>query len=504
MNETSSHWFESLFERGNALANLQRYADAIPCYLDVLDFAPTHVRAQNNLGVMFAELKRFPEAIMHYQQAISIQPDYADAHYNLANAFKENHKTTNALDHYRLAIQYQPNFASAYNNQAICLMQTGELHRAIESFEAALRLSPHMATAHNGLGLALAHIGRPNDAMICYDRALQLDSDLAEAHYNRGLCSLLLGDLLAGWRDYEWRWRLPEIIPRQFAEPMWDGGPLEGKTILVHAEQGLGDTIQFVRFARLLEQRGARVLLQCSNKLHGLLRNCRGVHELLPERPVSFPPFDVHCPIMSLAKYFVGNLQSIPKEVPYLLAKESRIERWKRELSSHSGMKIGLCWQGSKGYRWDHLRSIALQEMKPISQIANVQLISLQKGLGSEQVAANNFLVHDFTDGMDNEQDALLDTAAMISCLDLVISVDSAIGHLAGTLGAPTWLALSKGPDWRWHLGGDRSPWYPKTRLFRQTDFGDWPSVFQRMATELREVLLKSNKAAFENNMNQE
>jgi len=492
MKETSPQWFESLFERGNALANLQRYADAIPCYLEVLDFAPTHVRAQNNLGVMFAELKRYPEAIRHYQQAISIQPDYADAHYNLANAFKVNHATTIALDHYQLAILYQPNFASAYNNQAICLMQTGEMHRAIESFETALRLSPHMATAHNGLGLALSHIGRPNDAMICYDRALQLDSELAEAHYNRGLCSLLLGNLCAGWREYEWRWRLPEIAPRQFTEPMWDGGPLEGKTILVHAEQGLGDTIQFVRFARLLEQRGARVLLQCSDKLHGLLRNCQGIHALLPEGPVRFPPFDVHCPLMSLAKYFVENLQSIPNEVPYLRAEEDRIESWKRELSSHCGLKIGLCWQGSKGYRWDHLRSIALREMEPLSQIANVHLVSLQKGSGSEQVALQNFLVHDFTDRMDNEQHALLDTAAMICCLDLVISVDSAIGHLAGALGAPTWLALSKGPDWRWHLGGDRSPWYPKTRLFRQTVFGDWQSVFQRMATEIREGLLES------------
>jgi Flp pilus assembly protein TadD len=493
MGEAKTFLAEALFQRGNELANLQRYSEAIPFYMDAMQQRPDHVQTRNNLAVMYAELRRFSEAIEHYEIAIQIDSNFGDAHYNLANALKELKCFDRAMAHYQEAIRCNPYFVSAYNNQAICAMDRGRMSEAVALFDRALQLSPHMAMAHNGRGLALSHLGRRSEAIHCFQKALALNPELAESHYNHGLGLLLQADFESGWKEYAWRWRLAENPPRFVDRPMWNGESLEGKTILIHAEQGNGDTLQFVRFAECLERLGARVVLLCRKSLHRLLASCRGIHEFVAiEDCTSMPDFDVHCALMDLGQFLVEDLDSIPRSIPYLHVEGSRVEMWRRELSHLAGCKVGICWQGSTGYRWDHLRSIPLSEWAPLGSVPGVQLVSLQKGYGSEQIGRVSFPVHDLTDRLDCGADAFVDTAALMQSLDLVISVDSAIGHLAGAMGIKAWIALPIGPDWRWHVGQDTSPWYPRTELFRQQTYGDWATVMEAIAKELAVVCTSS------------
>ena len=481
---------ENLFQNGNGLAGQSRYAEAANFYREVIRFDPKHFQAQNNLAVMYAELGRVQEAIPFYQQAIAINPVFTDACYNLANAYKALGDLGQAAYHYRSALQLNPNLASAHNNLAICLMQTGELTQAVEHFELALLAQPRLSLAHNGLGLARSHLGQLDEALVCYDRALEIDPGLAEAHYNRALALLLKGDFAQGWDEYEWRWRLPEHRPRSTDIPKWEGQALAGKSILLHTEQGIGDTIQFIRFANRLQDLGGRVLLDCRTSLHSLLRGCPGIDQLVDSDLGPLPLCDIHCPLMSVAKFLAPDAASIPRDVPYIHPNADIAKHWQQELKRLNGYKIGIAWQGSAGYRWDQFRSVRLSQYEPISRVSGVQLVSLQKGPGSEQLADSPFRVFSLAEHVDNEGNTFADTAALIKHLDLVICVDSAIGHLAGAMGVRTWIALPIGCDWRWYSEPNATnPWYPATQLFRQCKFGDWEEVFLRMMRQLKSEL---------------
>jgi Flp pilus assembly protein TadD len=479
-----------LFRNGNGMASQSRYAEAANYYKEVVRIDPQHFHAQNNLAVMYAELGKIQEAIPLYQLAIAINPIYTDAQYNLANAFKAIGNLDQAAIHYRSALQLNPSLASAHINLAICLMETGNLAKAVEHFELALQIQPHLSLAHNGLGLARSHLGQRHEAMACYDRALQIEPGLAEAHYNRALALLLNGDFAQGWDEYEWRWRLPEHRPRTMNVPKWEGEDLAGKTILLHTEQGIGDTIQFVRFAKRLQGLGSRVLLDCKVSFHSLLRGCPGIDQLVDSGLEPLPHFDFHCPLMSLAKYLAPNVASIPCSVPYIMPNAVASQHWQQELEKLNGYKIGIAWQGSAGYRWDQFRSVHLSQFEPISRVSGVQLIGLQKGPGSEQLTQSQFHVFNLAEQMDNDGDAFVDTAALIQNLDLVICIDSAIAHLAGAMGVRAWVALPIGCDWRWYSeSNSTSPWYPATQLHRQSKFGDWQELFLRMTKQLESEL---------------
>jgi hypothetical protein len=345
------------------------------------------------------------------------------------------------------------------------------------------------AEAHNSLGSALSAWGQIEDALAHYEIAIALKPDYVDAHWNRALVRLLQGDYERGWPDYEWRWRCRHWQRPNFAQPVWEGGSLEGKTILLYAEQGLGDTLQFIRYAPIVQARGARVILQCQAMLIPLLSRCAGLDEIVP---LGSPPpaFDVWAALMTLPALVGTTLETIPAHVPYLRADPALAEHWRRQLSTIDGFKVGIAWQGSTTHAWDRHRSVPLAAFEPLAQVPGVRLISLQKGAAVQQIheLAGRFAVIDLGEQVDRTAGAFMDTAAILQSLDLVVSVDTAVAHLAGGLNVALWLALHHTPDWRWLRGRQDSPWYPSARLFRQPAPGDWAAVFAQMAEALLET----------------
>jgi hypothetical protein len=295
---------------------------------------------------------------------------------------------------------------------------------------------------------------------------------------------LLGGHFERGWPEYEWRWRGNEAVFAPLNQPLWDGSALEGRTILLHAEQGLGDTIQFIRYARLVRARGGTVVVACPTPLIQLLTGCAGIDQLIPQGSI-LPPFDVYAPLLSLPGILGTSLGSVPAEVPYLVADAELERHWREKLGPLRAFKIGIAWQGNPGYLGDSFRSIPLTHFATLARVEGVRLFSLQKGPGSEQLSAlgDLFPVTDLGSQLDNATGAFVETAAVMKSLDLIITSDTAVAHLAGALGVPVWVALPAVPDWRWMLDRADSPWYPTMRLFRQTAWGQWESVFARLAS---------------------
>jgi hypothetical protein len=332
-----------------------------------------------------------------------------------------------------------------------------------------------------------------DEAVDCCRRALQLKPDFAEAHKSLGMIWNLRGQFEQGWPEYEWRWKCKEFTPHIFPQPVWTGESLAGKAILLHAEQGFGDTIQFIRFASILKRQGATVILGCPNQLLQLLQGFPGVDLLIGENDV-LPAFDVHAPLLSLPGILKTTIETIPASIPYFLAKPALLEQWRDRLNKFEGFKIGISWQGNPFFRDDRLRSIPLRCFAHLAEIPGVHLIGLQRGFGIEQVEElrDLFPVADLGNELDRESGPFMDTAAVMKNLDLVITADTAVAHLAGALGVPTWVALSIAPNWRWMLGRSDSPWYPTLRLFRQKELGNWPAVFE----EMKEALLQRLQSA--------
>lgn len=481
---------ETHYRLGNTLFENGLLAEALASYQQAALLRPQHAETHNNLGVVLAEQGLPAEAVHRYRHALQLKPDYAEAHYNLGNALKALDRLDEAVTCYRQAIGFSPQFTPAHLNLGIALSAQGKPDEAAVSYRAAVRLDPNSPKAHNNLGLALVQQNQLEEALACYERSLNLQPDFADAHYNRALALLVRGDFERGWAEYEWRWRLAEIPARSFPKPRWDGSSLEGRTVLLHAEQGLGDTIQFVRYAALVQRRGGRVLLECPPALIPLLSTCPGVDGLIP-RGAPPPDYDWHAPLLSLPGIFQTTASTIPTAIPYLSVDPQETERWREKLSALPGFKIGITWQGSPGYRWDRQRSLALTHFEPIARLASVRLFSLQKGLGTEQLRGlpASFPITDLGTTLDESTGAFVETAAVMKNLDLIITCDTAIGHLAGALGVPVWIMLPFAPEWRWLLDRADSPWYPTVRLFRQTRLNDWASVLQQIAAALKQRL---------------
>jgi hypothetical protein len=331
---------------------------------------------------------------------------------------------------------------------------------------------------------------RIDEALQYYDQALRLKPDYAEAHKNRAIARLTQGDFDQGWPEYQWRWLCAEFTPPNFSQPRWDGSPLAGRTILLYAEQGLGDTLHFARYIPLLRSGGSRVMLMCPRSMHRLLRHSLEIDHLLVEGEAS-PPFDVYAPLLSLPALMRTTASTIPAEGPYLRAEDELVERWRRELAALAGFKIGIAWQGSRAHKRDRFRSVPVETFALLAAIDGIHLVSLQKGPGTEQLGrvSDNWKVFD----AGSQVEDWADTAALLKNLDLVVAVDTAIVHLAGALAIPVWVALPFSADWRWLLGREDSPWYPSMRLFRQAERGNWTDVFARIAAAAA-TLLGSNK----------
>ena len=475
---------------GNAFKRQGKLDKAVACYRRALELKPRYAEAHYNLGLILRGQGKLDEAVACYRQALHLKTDYADAHNDTGIALQNQGNLDEAIACYRRALELKPDYAEAYNNLGAALKDQGKLDEAVTCYRRALELKSGYADAHNNLGVALVSQGKLNEAVACYRRALELNPDYADSHLNRSFLWLLTGDFEHGWPEYEWRWRTKQISPRPFQQPLWDGSSLAGKTILLHAEQGLGDAIQFVRYAPLVKQLGGTIIVECQQPMLPLLATCPGIDRLVGQGG-ELPAFTTHAPLLSVPGILKTSLDTIPASVPYLFAARALVESWREKLNGVSGFKIGINWQGRAGQGSWLARNIPLQQFAALAAIPGVRLISLQKGSGREELTQERerFPVLDLGNEVDQEAGAFMDTAAILMNLDLVITSDTAIPHLAGALGVPVWLALPFAPDWRWLLDRTDSPWYPTMRLFRQQERDNWHGVFEQIEKALRQQL---------------
>jgi Flp pilus assembly protein TadD len=450
----------------------------------VIAHDPTSARAWFLLGATWQVRGRPEAAVASYQEAIRLVPDFPEACNNLGVALHALRRSDEAIAVLRRAIAMSPDYAEAHNNLGNALRERGGFDEARVCYQRALELKPDYAEARHNLGNTLRSQGDLAGALACYDQALAIRPDLASVHLSRAMVWLEMGDFERGWPEYEWRLSCPEFAIPQLPQPRWDGGPLDGRTILLYADHGLGDAIQFIRYAPMVRDRGGRVVVVCRAPLARLLATCAGV-DLVVVEGTPIPDCDVHAPLMSLPAIFGTDAASIPADVPYLSADPDLVRTWAERLNLTDELCIGIAWQGNPEYGRDRDRSFRLERFEPIAKTPGVRLYSVQKGYGSEQIieSAGSFPVVDLGGRLDD----LMNTAAVMTNLDLVIVSDTSLAHLAGAIGAPAWVALPFEADWRWLSGREDSPWYPTMQLFRQHRRGAWDDVFARIAAALHE-----------------
>jgi tetratricopeptide (TPR) repeat protein len=524
--EVRPDFVEAHFNLANAFREQGNFAGAVIHFQHAVELRPNYAEGYNNLGLALREEGRVDEAILAMQRSVQCRPNYGKAHHNLGLALQDKGYLDAAIASYRRALQLIPDSVETLLSLGGALRETKKIDEALTVLAEAQRLKPDSADAYNSLGNTLmeydqfaeaetafreairlpdppnnlanllGRIGRHTEALAEYAEAIRLRPDFAEAHTNRSFIWLLLGNYAQGWQEYEWRWRCKKTPSvSSFDRPVWDGSDLAGRTILLQEEQGLGDTIQFIRYAQLVKARGGRVLVHCQAALIPLLAGCPGIDGIVDKNSAP-PPFDVRVPLMSLPRLFGTELASIPGGVPYLAVNADHAAGWQDQLAAVRGFRIGITWQGNPMHPGDRFRSVPLLRFAGLAALPGVALVSLQQGTGTEQVATlgGAFPLTVLQEPAGGER-TLVDTAAIMKGLDLVITVDTAIAHLGGALGVPTWVPISFAPDWRWLLDRADSPWYPTIRLFRQEDFGQWAPVFERMADEVRALVPISARA---------
>jgi tetratricopeptide (TPR) repeat protein len=469
--------------QGNMLRRLRRLPEALASFERAIALQPGLAMAYNNRGLVLQALRRYEEAAASCERALALQPDFADAHNNLGVQQYELGRPAAALASWRRALELQPRMDGVHGNLSNALRDLELPEEALAESELGIREDADSAVNHCNRGNALFDLGRFAEAIASYDRAIELDPRYALAHFDKGLCLLLTGEFAQGLPLYEWRKRLGSYAMRASSTRAWLGEKdLAGKTLLIYADQALGDTIHFCRYAKLAAERGAQVVLAVQPQLRALMTGL-GVRIVTSgEQPDAY---DFDCALMSLPLAFGTTLADIPAAVPYLSAEPIKALRWRRHLGD-AGFKVGIAWQGSRN-RIDVGRSVPLEMFGRLARIPGVRLISLQKGAALDQLraVAKDLRVEVLGEEFDAGPQAFLDSAAVMTHLDLIITCDTALAHLAGALGRPTWIAIKRVPDWRWLLDRADCPWYPSVRLFRQTYRGDWGGVFDAMQAEL-------------------
>lgn len=487
---------DAMHNLGLTLHEQGKLDEAVAQLTQAIRLRPDFAEVYNDLGMICGKLKRWDEAASHFQQFTRMRPDHAEGYAHLGAVLREQAKLDESADRLRHAVRIKPDDANIRSNLGLTLQQLGQLHEAEENLRQAIALDANHADAHNNLGVTLAQMNRFADALVEYAAALRIKPGQAVYHRNRALSWLTLGDFEKGWPEYEHRWQCPGFVERPFKAPRWTGEPIENKAILLHAEQGLGDTLQWIRYAPLVKQFGATVFVEVQPPLMRLLSRVAGIDRLCAQGE-PLPSFDFHVPLGSLPGIFQTTVETIPAEIPYLQAEDERVDYWRGQLAALADLKIGIAWQGNPKQGGDRLRSIPLMHFAPLARLEGVQLVSLQKDPGAEQLKemADALPIIDLARRLDLSGGAFLDTAAVMRNLDLVITCDTATGHLAGALGVPVWLALSAAADWRWLSERDDTPWYPTMRLFRQSKLGRWDDVFERMADEIQKRLITTTNA---------
>jgi tetratricopeptide (TPR) repeat protein len=477
---------EAYLNLGNALYHEGSFQSAAVSYRCALNLRPDYVKAFCNLGNALSGMGRYKDAIVSYERALEIEYNSSAARHNLGNALLSLREYDRAEECFRCLLQPDSGVAEHHNSLGNALVQQRRHLDAEACYRAALNLRPDYAAAHTNLANALLALGRREEMEGHYRRSLELDPKSPGTQYNLALACLREGNFREGWQRHEWRWKFRELSlrPRKFNQPQWEGQQLNGETVLLHAEQGLGDTIQFIRYLPLVAARGARVILEVQPQLLTLFHSAT-CSALVCARGTALPDFAYHLPLMSLPLVFDTGIDTIPPKSPYLHVEESSVEM-ARQAHPRRGpnLRVGLVWAGNPRFRGDQLRSIKLESLLPLSEVEGVDFFSLQFGAPVEQM---NPLQTQFPliDACSKSKD-FCETAALVATLDLVISVDTAIAHLAGAMGLPVWVLLPYLADWRWLDRREDSPWYPTARLFRQPSPGDWHTVAERVRDALR------------------
>ncbi|MGO9995452.1 MAG: tetratricopeptide repeat protein [Steroidobacteraceae bacterium] len=528
------NYAEAHYNRGHVLQELKRYDSALTSYNQAVAIRPNYVEAYYNRGLVLQELKQPESALKSYDQAIAIKPDYAEAYANRGIALKELRQYEAALASHNQAIALKADCVEAYSNRGVVLGDLGKFEAALASYDRAIAIKPEYAQAYTNRGIALKELEQFEAALASHNQAIAIEPDCAEAYANRGVLHyelqqldealdsynraiainadfvqayenrahalLLDGKLESGWTDNEWRWKNENgsryLHARNFPQPLWLGEEsLAGKTILLHGEQGLGDRIQFSRYAKLVSNLGATVILEVEAQLRGLLESLEGVAHVV-ERGDALPDFDYQCPLLSLPLAFKTTLSTIPADVPYLKSSPDKVLYWREKLGDKRNLRVGLVWSGGFRPNQPELSSVNRRRNIPLSKLASlrhpdIEFYSLQKGQPAEleltELMASNWdgpRLIDFTGQLHD----FSDTAALIEQLDLVISVDTSTAHLAGALGKPVWILNRFDGCWRWLLDRTDSPWYPTATLYRQQITGDWDGVVERVRVDLMEL----------------
>ncbi|MBF0329962.1 MAG: tetratricopeptide repeat protein [Nitrospirae bacterium] len=480
--ELSPNFVEAIANSGIIMNAIGHTDKAIKAYQKAISLSPNLPAPYFNLAKLLQSKSDYDKAIVCYKKALELDPSLHDAYPNLAYIYAAKKSPIKAIGFYIKAIELLPTNAELYNNLGVVLFDNGNINESIECYRKAIEIDPNYASAYYNLGNSLRAIKDIEEAIECYKHAITNDNSLSYAHWNLAILLLLTGRFDEGWKEYEWRWELKDYITnRNFIQPLWDGRDIKGQTILLHAEQGLGDAIQFIRYIPSIAEKGVRIIIECQKELVSLFSSSENI-ESITVQGERLPPFDIHCPFLTIPYIFKTTNENIPTKVPYLSADNSLIQKWSALAGiDKNRFNIGIVWAGNPKNANDKVRSLSLDLFAPLSELKNIQFYSLQKGEASAQINTRSLAIKDLT----SEIQDFSDTAALIMNLDLIISVDTAVAHLAGALAKPVWLLIPPIPDWRWQLNKDDSPWYPTMKLFRGYKEGEWADVVEKIKNEL-------------------
>jgi Flp pilus assembly protein TadD len=473
---------EAFASMGAALSQVGRDREALAAYREAIIFDPRVADPYKNLGITHYRLGQFDPAIIVAHWAARLAPGDPGAHASLGNTLQRQGRFDEAITAYGKAVTLAPGYAEAHGNLGAALSHTGRDSEAVAAYRKAIVLGPGAADAYTNLGSGLFRLTRIGEAIAAHRRAIRLAPDSGGAHLSLAHALLVDGAFEEGYRHYEWRWRAPSFHSprRNFSQPLWQGEPFPGKTLLVHAEQGLGDSLQFCRYLPLLAPLGGRVVLECPPPLVELLGQIPGVAAVITTgHPL--PPFDLHVPMLSLPRACRAEARLLPGPVPYLRADPGRLAAWRHRLDGANALRVGLVWAGNPQHHNDRRRSMPAQYLRPLAQRKSVVFHSLQKGATRSQLAELDGTVVDLGAAIED----FGDFAAALELVDLLITVDTAAAHLAGALGKRVWTLLPFAPDWRWRLATETSAWYPTMRLFRQSKPDDWAELMDRVGDAL-------------------
>ena len=460
--------------------------DALALYQRIIDLDAGNFSAFHEAGIIYGQLGQFEQALQFITSASKLKPSDFSIYYNQAKALQELKRHNEALISYDKVLALKPDYVPAYNNRGNILKELQRYDAALDSYNKALSIRSDFLVAYINRASVLQDLKRYDEAVAAYDQAIALKPDYAEANYNKGLVKLLLGDYEAGWPLQEWRWKTDQYkgLVRSFKQPLWLGTESPaGRTILLYADQGIGDAIQIARYVPMVATLGAKVILEVQSQLVPLLKTIDGSGVTVIAKGGTLPEFEFQCPLMSLPLAFKTTISTIPQHVPYLAADPQKQLEWRERLGQKILPRVGLAWSGNAMHKNDCNRSISLRSFEPLL-CADFEYHSLQKEIRQEdkEILAEFSEIHVH----DAELHNFSDSAALVSELDMVITVDTAVAHLAGAMGKEVWILLPYIADFRWMTERSDSPWYPSAQLFRQDSRGDWGSVITKLHSKLK------------------